>query len=177
MDPTVSNIWCLEKRFQVHCGIYSSEHRHFLKYPDILLFSFPFCIGNIVIAKWFCNCYGLLDYMYNWCSHCVFLRWYNHLNPAIKKDAWTLEEELTLIQCHQKYGNKWTEIAKLLPGRYSSYSHVRELNFICGTLLLVFVKGILITLSQRNRKWVSEKLFYSFWNVLLDAMYCTSYFY
>ncbi|CAL9079172.1 unnamed protein product, partial [Musa textilis] len=44
-------------------------------------------------------------------------RWYNHLNPAIKKDAWTPEEEVTLIYAHQKYGNKWAEIAKHLHGR------------------------------------------------------------
>ncbi|XP_010254092.1 PREDICTED: myb-related protein 3R-1-like isoform X2 [Nelumbo nucifera] len=44
-------------------------------------------------------------------------RWHNHLNPAINKDAWTQEEELTLIQAHQIYGNKWAELTKFLPGR------------------------------------------------------------
>ncbi|KAL5727575.1 hypothetical protein ACHQM5_000757 [Ranunculus cassubicifolius] len=44
-------------------------------------------------------------------------RWHNHLNPEIKKHAWTREEELTLIRAHQVYGNKWAEIAKFLPGR------------------------------------------------------------
>ncbi|KAF9615418.1 hypothetical protein IFM89_023079 [Coptis chinensis] len=44
-------------------------------------------------------------------------RWHNHLNPAINKDAWTQEEELTLIRAHQLYGNKWAELTKFLPGR------------------------------------------------------------
>ncbi|XP_044472644.1 transcription factor MYB3R-5-like isoform X2 [Mangifera indica] len=44
-------------------------------------------------------------------------RWHNHLNPDIKKDAWTLEEELALMNAHRRYGNKWAEIAKVLPGR------------------------------------------------------------
>ncbi|KAK9103365.1 hypothetical protein Sjap_020619 [Stephania japonica] len=44
-------------------------------------------------------------------------RWHNHLNPSIKKDAWTKEEELALIRAHQIYGNKWAEIARFLPGR------------------------------------------------------------
>ncbi|XP_057817711.2 transcription factor MYB3R-4 [Cryptomeria japonica] len=44
-------------------------------------------------------------------------RWHNHLNPEIKKDAWSQQEELALIRSHQIYGNKWAEIAKFLPGR------------------------------------------------------------
>ncbi|KAL2533762.1 myb domain protein [Abeliophyllum distichum] len=44
-------------------------------------------------------------------------RWHNHLNPNIKKDAWTMEEELTLLNAHRNHGNKWAELAKLLPGR------------------------------------------------------------
>ncbi|KAM1333786.1 hypothetical protein EV1_009712 [Malus domestica] len=44
-------------------------------------------------------------------------RWHNHLNPDIKKEAWTLEEELALMKAHQMHGNKWAEIAKVLPGR------------------------------------------------------------
>ncbi|XP_015898289.3 transcription factor MYB3R-1 isoform X2 [Ziziphus jujuba] len=44
-------------------------------------------------------------------------RWHNHLNPAINKEPWTQEEELTLIRAHQTYGNKWAELTKFLPGR------------------------------------------------------------
>ncbi|KAK7293871.1 hypothetical protein RJT34_16748 [Clitoria ternatea] len=44
-------------------------------------------------------------------------RWHNHLNPTIKKEAWTQEEELALIRAHQIYGNKWAELSKVLPGR------------------------------------------------------------
>ncbi|GFP80259.1 myb-related protein 3r-1 [Phtheirospermum japonicum] len=44
-------------------------------------------------------------------------RWHNHLNPGINKEAWTQDEELTLIRAHQIYGNKWAELTKFLPGR------------------------------------------------------------
>lgn len=44
-------------------------------------------------------------------------RWHNHLNPEIVKTKWTSEEERTIIQAHEEYGNHWAKIAKMLPGR------------------------------------------------------------
>lgn len=44
-------------------------------------------------------------------------RWHNHLNPQIKKDRWTFEEDLTIMESHRLIGNKWALISKLLPGR------------------------------------------------------------
>eukprot|EP00898_Chlorokybus_atmophyticus_P003039 jgi/Chlat1/3736/Chrsp259S00284 len=44
-------------------------------------------------------------------------RWHNHLQPDIKKDVWTPEEEARLVAAHSMWGNKWANIAKMLPGR------------------------------------------------------------
>ena len=44
-------------------------------------------------------------------------RWHNHLNPDIKKTAWTESEDKMLYDLHLQMGNKWAEIAKYLPGR------------------------------------------------------------
>lgn len=44
-------------------------------------------------------------------------RWYNHLDPDIKREEWSSEEDRQLILAHAQFGNRWAEIAKGFTGR------------------------------------------------------------
>jgi hypothetical protein len=39
-------------------------------------------------------------------------RWFNHLDPAIKKGEWTDEEDHVVFEAQLVFGNRWSEIAK-----------------------------------------------------------------
>ncbi|KAG3154751.1 hypothetical protein PC128_g22239 [Phytophthora cactorum] len=44
-------------------------------------------------------------------------RWRNHLDPSINKSPFTPEEDTIIQEGFEKMGNRWTQIAELLPGR------------------------------------------------------------
>ena len=44
-------------------------------------------------------------------------RWHNQLDPSIKHDFWSVDEDDLLLALHREYGNAWSRIASLLPGR------------------------------------------------------------
>ena len=51
----------------------------------------------------------------------IYFRWYNHLDPRINKNPWTVQEDDIVMLAHHHFGSKWAELAKILPGRYYSF--------------------------------------------------------
>ena len=56
------------------------------------------------------------------------------MDPSIRKGPWTTEEDIILVEAHAKFGPKWAQIAKLLPGRYVT---VAALFFVEGVFVFV----------------------------------------
>lgn len=44
-------------------------------------------------------------------------RWFNHLDPKVKKGPWTPDEDRVIVELHTAWGNRWTKIAHHLVGR------------------------------------------------------------
>ena len=44
-------------------------------------------------------------------------RWFNHLDPVIRRGDWTGDEDRVLYEAQRHFGNRWCEISKILPGR------------------------------------------------------------
>ena len=44
-------------------------------------------------------------------------RYFNHLDPCLNKGKWDQAEDVLIIKKQQSIGNRWSEIARFLPGR------------------------------------------------------------
>lgn len=60
-------------------------------------------------------------------------RWFNNLNPMVKKGNWTIEEDDLIFKLYMQYGSSWSKIAKHLKGRTENsiknrfYSTIRKI--------------------------------------------------
>ncbi|CBI16189.3 unnamed protein product, partial [Vitis vinifera] len=45
------------------------------------------------------------------------LRWVNYLHPGLKRGKMTPHEERLVLELHSQWGNRWSRIARKLPGR------------------------------------------------------------
>lgn len=57
-------------------------------------------------------------------------RFINKLDPKIKKEEWSEDEDRMVLELFSKIGSKWSEISKHLPGRPENKIKNRFYSFI-----------------------------------------------
>lgn len=84
-------------------------------------------------------------------------RYLQQLVPGIKTGEWSVEEEEILVEGHKQFGNQWTLIASMLPGRTetSVKNHYNCTARRCGEQGIAGVCGAAAVVS-RPQQAVSE---------------------
>ncbi|KAL7100682.1 hypothetical protein ACP275_08G010400 [Erythranthe tilingii] len=86
------------------------------------------------------------------------LRWLNYLRPDVRRGNITAEEQLLIMELHAKWGNRWSKIAKHLPGRTDNeiknywrtriQKHIKQADQNCSTGQLADVSNDQASTSQ-----------------------------
>jgi hypothetical protein len=52
-------------------------------------------------------------------------RWCHHLDPAVKKEEFTADEDFLLLSLQSRFGNRWASISRMMPGRTENSVKIR----------------------------------------------------
>lgn len=70
------------------------------------------------------------DRKYYRSSHKCREKWYNHLDPVVRHDKWTLDEDLRLFELIAHLGQRWAAISKAMSGARTEHMVKNRFNSI-----------------------------------------------
>jgi hypothetical protein len=109
LGPTRTDVQCLHRWNKVlkpglHKGSWSPEEDEIVR---------KMVAENVGDVKWSAIAAKLPGRIGKQCRE----RWFNHLDPDIRRGEWTGDEDRVLYEAQRHFGNRWCEISKILPGR------------------------------------------------------------
>lgn len=109
LGPTRTDVQCLHRWNKVlkpglHKGSWSPDEDEIVR---------KMVAENIGDVKWSAIAAKLPGRIGKQCRE----RWFNHLDPDIRRGEWTGDEDRVLYEAQRHFGNRWCEISKILPGR------------------------------------------------------------
>lgn len=89
-------------------------------------------------------------------------RYMNHLNPDLRKEEWSDEEESILLASQVELGNRWADIGKLLPGRSVNSIKNHWYSIARRQLLESATNGVMAPKPKKSKleptkKWTLEE--------------------
>lgn len=90
-------------------------------------------------------------------------RWYNTLNPNVKKGGWTPEEDFLIFKFFSEFGSKWSLIASKFPGRTENsvknrfYSTLRRISLDKKKILFNEKKNVNIIKSKLSNNAINNE--------------------
>ncbi|KAH7276666.1 hypothetical protein KP509_39G017100 [Ceratopteris richardii] len=114
MSPYLSSIVAQNLRsLSPDCNEKGTSDRHFVTWTEQEDEILRQAVAAYGVDKWSMIAAQLNNKTSRQCRR----RWHTYLLTECKKGGWSPEEDQLLLEAHRKFGNRWTEIAKVVPGR------------------------------------------------------------